>query len=168
MFKHIVQKQNSMIALAGNNSIRTHERVSRHSIRGAGNQKSFVISTEPILASPSMIKIIMRFPAIYTTELFNIFTLFTNNNMSSLHSVDVMIAISHCLKQRLVKIHVYWLLVMKKYKIIFNNVISAIVKQCIGITAPRRVTEKSSSSRSMLVNPGPECVVVNFVYSNHV
>ena len=62
----------------------------------------------------------------------------------------------------------YRFLIVKKYKIIFWNVISPVVEQCVGVTAPRRVAKICLGTRNMFVNPGPKSVVVNFVYSNHV
>ena len=75
-----------MIAFASNNSIGTHKSLSRCSINGSGNQKSFVVPAKPVFTSPAVIKIIMTFPTIYITKFFNIFPLLTNNYMSAFFS----------------------------------------------------------------------------------
>ena len=62
----------------------------------------------------------------------------------------------------------YRFLIVKKYKIIFWNVISSVVEQCIRVSAAWRIAKICLGTRNMFVNPGPKCVVVNFVYSNHV
>lgn len=167
-----------MIAFACNNTIWAHERMSRRSIGGPGNQKSFVVAAKPIFAGPSVIKVVMRFPTIYIIKFVNVLTLFTNNHMSIdtfalcfrrlTPILKIFSSKFNIFKQRFVKIQVYGFLIMQKYKINFLNIISAVVKQCIRITASWWITEKCSSAWNVLIDPRPECVVVNFVNSNHV
>ena len=62
----------------------------------------------------------------------------------------------------------YWLLIKKEYIIVFLYIISAITNHTIGITAPKRIAQKESSTGTVVAEPGPNGVMINFIDSNHV
>jgi len=125
-----------------------------------------------------VIKVIMTFPSIYTSKFLYVFALLTYNHMSvdilrissalSVGILYILSSISNLFEQRLMKVYVYWFLIMQKYKISFWNVVLSIIAQCIWITSSRRIAKECSGSRLVIVQPRPKSVVVNFIYSNHV
>ena len=109
MLKYIIQKQNSVIPFTSNNPIRTHKCACRSSVFCSRDQECFIISSKPILASPSMIKVIMALPTINTTQLTHVFAMFTDNYMSALFDITVAFSnicgvLSDLHKQRPMKI----------------------------------------------------------------
>lgn len=170
VLEYIVQKQNSVVTFSRNNSVWAHKGFGRSSMFCSRDQKCLIISSEPISAGPTMIKVVVNFPPIYITELINKFALFTNNHMPKrlCTAADVIVSSANFSKQRAMQVQVNRLLIMQKNIISFGNIISTKVKQRIRITASRWVAKKCSSARQVFVQPRPECIIVNFVYSNHV
>ena len=61
-----------------------------------------------------------------------------------------------------------WLLIKKEYIIVFVEIISTVDHYTVWITSPKRFAKEFPKARSVFSDPGPEGVVINFIYSNHV
>jgi hypothetical protein len=82
--------------------------------------------------------------------------------------IQIFILIFYSLECGHVLSQMYWLLIKKEYIIVLLYIISAITNHAVGITAPKWITHKKSSTRPFVADPRPEGVAVNFVDSNHV
>ena len=125
-----------MITLAAHNAIGTHKSLSRCTISCTRNQECFVISTKPILTSPTVIKIIMTFPPIRFAQALDILAVFAYHNMTKLFwfnlivSMPPQICIASCyiVKQWLIFFRPARFLVVHPHIVSFYNVITAQVK----------------------------------------
>ena len=64
-------------------------------------------------------------------------------------------------------VQMYWLLVVKEYIIRLSDIVSK-VKQCIGIAATRWIAKEHPSQRQIILDPRPECMIVNLIDPDHV
>ena len=62
----------------------------------------------------------------------------------------------------------YWLLVKKEYIIVFVYIFTAKIYHTVWITASKWIAHEHSKAGPIAIDPGPNGVVVNFVYSKHV
>jgi hypothetical protein len=69
---------------------------------------------------------------------------------------------------RHVYVQMYWLLIKKEYIIVFVYIIVTKVDNTVQITSSKRLAHVHTKPFEILANPGPNSVVINFVYSNHV
>ena len=85
--------------------------------------------------------------------------------------IDVCIEFYNLLECCGVYARMYWLLVKKEYIIMFIMfvfIISTIVYYAVRVTMPKGITVKYPKASPIFPDPGPESIVINFIYSNHV
>ena len=83
-------------------------------------------------------------------------------------NVNIFIQFRDPLKSRYVYVQMNWLLIKKEYIIVFVCIVSTIIYYAVWITPAKWFTNPFSKSRKIFSNPGPEGVVIKFIYSNHV
>jgi len=92
----------------------------------------------------------------------------TYRSSSRMMRVNIMSIFPNTVKSSVVYAQMNRLLIKKEYIIVFVYIFSTICNYTIWVTSTKRVTSKNSKSVPILSKPGPEGIVINFIYSNHV